>query len=187
LLTRLDRPIAAPAVTLVDDGALASGLKSRPFDDEGTPTGATTLIERGTLRALLHTLDTAGRLGMAPNGKAVRPNLWQQPRSAPSNVSLQPGDADPGLLRQELRRGLAVVNALRPGRLHSATGKLTAIVQGWWVEEGVPVRPVSGVPLSANIFELLRDVRRCGRDLQHSPLADGAGAPSLLVERMQVG
>jgi PmbA protein len=187
LLSHLDQPIASPAVTLVDDGALADGLKSQPIDDEGTATTATTLIERGRLRALLHTLQSADQLGVAPNGKAMRLALWKQPRSVPSNIYVQGGDATPEQLRGQLRRGLAVMSTPRPGRIHPATGKFTVVAQGWWVEDGELVRPVHGVPLSANIFDLLRNVTACGTDLHFSPLADGAGAPSVLIERMQVG
>ena len=187
LLKYIDQQIAAPAVTLIDDSTLADGSKSRPIDDEGTPTGATRLIERGRLRTLLHTRRTAARLGVAPNGKAVRGALWEQPHGAPSNIYLQAGDTDPAALRQAIRRGLIVEGVMRPGRIQSTTGKFTIVVQGWWVEQGNPVRRVSGVPLSANIFALLRNVRCCGSDLHFSSLAGGAGAPSLLIEQMQVG
>ena len=187
LLDYIGRAIAAPAVTLIDDSTLADGLKSRPVDDEGTPTEATVLIERGELRALLHTLATAQQLGVAPNGKAVRPALWDQPHAAASNIYLRAGDAHPAELRRSIRRGLIVEGVMRPGRIQSSNGTFTLVVHGQWVEAGVPVRRVSGVPLSANIFKLLRGVRQCGADLHFSLLADGAGAPSVLVEHMQVG
>ena len=187
LLKRLGLPVASPAVTLIDDGRLAGGLKSHPFDDEGTPTGTTMLVEGGKLYALLHTLQSAAQLRVEPNGKAMRAALWQQPHSAPSNIYLQAGEEGPDQLQRHIQRGIVVTGMLRPGRLQSATGKFTLVAQGWWVERGERVYPVSGVPLSANIFELLRTVRCCGSDVQFSPLADGAGAPSILIERMQVG
>jgi PmbA protein len=187
LLDRIDQPIASPAVTLVDDGCLPGGIKSRPIDDEGTPAHTTTLIERGTLRALLHTLGTAAQLGVAPNGKAWRSMIWDTPRATPSNIFLQPGGSEPAALRQEIDRGLVVEHVLRPGRIQPATGKFNILVQGWWIEHGELIRQVSSVPLSANLFELLRSIRRCGNDLGFSPLANSAGAPSILVEPMNVG
>lgn len=187
LLKSIDHPIASPAVSLIDDGALPTGLKSRPFDDEGTPVSATTLVEQGRLRAFLHTLRSADLLNATPGGNALKPSLWQPPRAAPSNVYLQAGRATPDELRQQLQRGIIVTSILRPGRIQGTSGKFTLVVQGWWIEQGQPRYPVSGVPISANIFELLRNVRACGSDLQFSPLADGAGAPSLLIARVQVG
>lgn len=187
LLKRINRPIASRAVTLIDDGRLPNGHKSAPLDDEGTPTTTTMLVEQGTLRSLLHTLQSAAQLGVPANGKATRTSLWLPPRTSPSNIYLQAGTTTPDDLRGQLRRGVLVESALRPGRLQGTTGNFTLLARGWWVEDGQAVRPVSSVPLSANIFDLLRSVQDCDTDLQFSVLADGAGAPGLLIERMMVG
>lgn len=187
LLDRVGTPIAARTLTLIDDGCLPDGLNSCSIDHEGTPMATTTLIENGRLRELLHTLRSAQELGVEPNGKATRSALWNHPRGAPTNMYIPAGEHTPESLRQNIQRGLAVAGVLRPGRVQSATGNFTAIVQGWWIENGTPVQLVSGVPLAANIFQMLRAVRARGNDLQFSPLADGAGAPSLLIDQMQVG
>jgi PmbA protein len=187
LLTQLGKPIAAPAVTLLDDAATPESVKGRPFDDEGTPTARVALLEQGRLSGLLHTRESASRLGVAPNGTATRVRPWRQPQPAPTTIYLAPGGGTPDDLRHQMQRGLVVTSALRPGRIHSATGRFNVLVRGWWIENGEAIRPVSGVPLSANIFELLRNVRAAACDLQFSSLADGAGAPSLLVEGMTVG
>jgi TldD protein len=41
--------VAAPGVTVVDDGTIAERRGSLNVDDEGTPTQCTTLIEDGVL------------------------------------------------------------------------------------------------------------------------------------------
>lgn len=186
LTRRINLPFASPAVTLIDDGTRNDGFSSRPFDDEGTPTGLTTLVEEGNLRGFLHTLQSAARLGVPPNGKATRSALWRQPHSAASNLYLRPGSASPGELRHQVQRGIVVTNMLRSGQIQGTGGKFTLIVQGWWVEHGELAYRVNFVPLSANIFALLRAIRACGSDLEFPPLAGGVGAPSLLIERMQV-
>src|SRR5204863_934077 len=50
LLERLGSRIAAPAVTIVDDGLRPGALGSRPFDGEGLPTRRTVLVGEGTLQ-----------------------------------------------------------------------------------------------------------------------------------------
>ncbi|HEU5380955.1 MAG TPA: metallopeptidase TldD-related protein [Ktedonobacteraceae bacterium] len=187
LLERVGTPIASRTVTLIDDGCMPDGLNSSPIDDEGTPTTTTTLLENGRLCELLQTLRSAQELGVAPNGKAMRAAPWHHPKGAPTNIYIPAGEHAPESLRQNIRRGLAVAGVLRPGRVQSATGNFTAVVQGWWIENGTPVQMVSGVTLTANIFQMLRAVRARGNDLQFSPLADGAGAPSLLIDQMQAG
>ncbi|MEH1101302.1 TldD/PmbA family protein [Micromonospora sp. CPCC 205561] len=56
-----------PAVTLVDDPLAGSGL---PFDVEGTPRRALTLVEAGTTRAVAHDRRTAAEEGVASTGHA---------------------------------------------------------------------------------------------------------------------
>ena len=56
LLERLGTRVAAPSVTLVDDGTIAGALGSRPFDGEGLPTRRTVLVRDGVLESYL--LDT---------------------------------------------------------------------------------------------------------------------------------
>jgi predicted Zn-dependent protease len=187
LRDRVGRRIAAPALTLVDDGTLPGGVHTRPFDDEGTPTEATTLIEDGRLCGFLHTLETAERLGVRPNGKAHRSALWHPPGPAPSNTYIATGLSDPDTLRRELGYGLAISGLLRSGRVQSGTGRFTAVGYGWWLRDGEPTRRVSGVPLSVGVFELMRHITGCGDDLRFAPLADGAGSPSLLISKLRVG
>lgn len=187
LADRLGRRIASPAVTLVDDGALAGGRRSRPFDDEGTPTRRTVLLEKGRLREFLHTLETAARLECEPNGKAHRITVTHSPRPGPSNIYLAAGEATAAELRDEVSRGLLVTGFTRPGRVVSSTGRFTAMAYGQWREPGAPPRAVSRVPLSAGVFPLLRHIRGCGDDLRFSPLSGGAGAPTVLIAEMVVG
>ncbi|MFG3707288.1 TldD/PmbA family protein [Micromonospora sp. NPDC047670] len=57
-----------PAVTLVDDPLGGSGL---PFDAEGTPRRAVTLVEAGTTRAVAHDRRTAAEAGATSTGHAL--------------------------------------------------------------------------------------------------------------------
>lgn len=179
LREKIGRRIAAPAVTLVDEAA-------EPFDGEGTPGEAVTLIEDGRLRAVLHSLTTAHALGMAPNGKARRADLSALPAPAPARACLRPGPATPEELLSDLGTGPLITGFLTAGRVRSGTGRFSAVGHGWWVRRGVLAHRISGVAVSAGVFELLRSVVACGDDLRYAPLAGGAGAPSVLVSGMRV-
>jgi PmbA protein len=186
LLNYMGKKIATSAVTLIDDGKMPTGLQTRMVDDEGTPTQKITIIENGRLRSLLHSLQTARQLGVQPNGAATRRALWQEPRSTPSNIYLQAGTAQPEELVQQMKHGILVNNVLRQGIVQNETGKFTLIVQGWWVEHGTVCYAVSDVQIAANIFELVHNIRCCGNDLSFFYHSYGAGAPSVLIENVQV-
>ena len=56
--------VAAPGVTIVDDGSLAGLRGSLSIDDEGTPTTRTTLIEDGILKGFMQDRMNARLLGV---------------------------------------------------------------------------------------------------------------------------
>jgi PmbA protein len=183
LIDRVGRPIASPAVTLVDDPTLPAALRSRPIDDEGTPAQQVRLIEGGRLCNFLHTLQSAEMMGFAPNGAAARSRIMDRAAPLPSNVYLAPGTASWEELSDRMGDGLLVTQALQRGQMHSETGRFVIAVQGWWVHGGRR-EPVTGVGLSANVFRILRSIRACADDVFFSALAFGAGAPSVLVDQV---
>src|SRR5205814_200493 len=70
LLERLGSRIAAPTVTIVDDGLLPGALGSRPFDGEGLPTRRTVLVGEGTLQSYLLDTYSARKLGQRPRSRS---------------------------------------------------------------------------------------------------------------------
>jgi PmbA protein len=187
LLERRGGRIASEVLDVTDAPRLPGGLRTRPIDDEGTPTRDVPLVRTGRLTGLLHTVRSARELGEEPTGSATRPALWRPPAAGPANVCIEPGVESPDALRASLGTGIEVVGLGRPGRIQDGTSTFLLAGHGWAVEGGERTAPLLGVPLSANVFELLRGVRGRGGDLTYVTLADGAGAPSLLIERMRVG
>jgi TldD protein len=63
---RLGERVAAPGVTVVDDGSIAGRRGSLSVDDEGTPTQENVLIEDGILKGYLQDRLNARLMGVAP-------------------------------------------------------------------------------------------------------------------------
>jgi PmbA protein len=72
LIGKLQRSLLDERVTLYDDGTLKGASNTAPFDDEGTPTRRTPVIERGMLKNYLLDLQSADELGMNPTGNGYR-------------------------------------------------------------------------------------------------------------------
>ncbi|TCB97618.1 TldD/PmbA family protein [Micromonospora zingiberis] len=77
-----------PAVTLVDDPLRAAGL---PFDLEGTPTRALTLVDAGTIGAVVHDRRSAAEVGGESTGHAWTGSSTFGP--IPRNLRLAPARA----------------------------------------------------------------------------------------------
>src|SRR5262245_302572 len=76
---RIGERVAAPGVTVVDDGAMDQRRGSLTIDDEGTPTRRTVLIEDGILKGYLQDRLNARLMGMAPTGNGRRESLAHAP------------------------------------------------------------------------------------------------------------
>src|SRR5881394_20661 len=53
LAGKLGQKIAAPGVTVIDDGTMVGGFGTSPFDSEGVPTRRTVVIDKGELASYL--------------------------------------------------------------------------------------------------------------------------------------
>ncbi len=180
LLSRVGRRIAAPHVTLTDDPC-------DPVDAEANPTSRQILLENGTLRGFLTGRASAAALGITPSGAARRAAPDRAVVESPSRIALAPGTASRAELRSRLDDGIEAVCVMQPGRIRGRRGTFTTVVLGWRIRGGRRTHAVGPVRISLGVFELLRSVGAVGDDPACSFLAAGATAPSVLVDRMEVG
>src|SRR5205085_6003777 len=71
--------VAAPGVTVVDDGTIAARRGSLTIDDEGTPSNRTVLIEDGILTGYMQDRQNARLMGMRPTGNGRRESYAHVP------------------------------------------------------------------------------------------------------------
>jgi PmbA protein len=180
LLDRLGKRIAAPAVTLVDDGLLPRALGSRPFDGEGLATRRTAVIGDGMLSSYLLDSYSARKLGLRSSHHASRDGTGVG--VATTNLVLQPGTATPEDLIRSVKRGLYVTELIGFG-INGVTGDLSKGAAGQWIEDGELAYPVEEVTVAGNLLEMLAAIEGIANDLV---LRDRTAAPTLLIGRMVV-
>ncbi|MEO8331562.1 MAG: metallopeptidase TldD-related protein, partial [Gallionella sp.] len=83
---RIGERVAAPGVTVVDDGTLATRRGSLQMDDEGNPTQCTTLIENGILKGYLQDSLNARLMGVSVTGNARRESYAHLPMPRMTNT-----------------------------------------------------------------------------------------------------
>ncbi len=182
LQDRIGEAIASPLVHVVDDGRLAAGLASRPFDAEGVATRRTTVVEAGILQSYL--LDTYGarKLERHTTGNAAR-SVGDVPAAAPTNFHLLPGASTPDEIVAAVDRGLFVTSLSGFG-VNGVTGDYSRGAAGLWIENGELTFPVEEITIAGNLLQMLHDIAMVGSDLE---LRSSISAPTLLVARMTVG
>lgn len=181
LLGRLGDTIAAPSLTVVDDGRMPRGHGSRPFDAEGLPTRRTVVVERGVLKSYLLDTYSAKRLSLAPTGNAARA-IGDAPSSSPTNFYLEAGTHTPEEIIASVERGLLVTELIGFG-VNAVTGDYSRGAAGLWIEHGEIVHPVEEITIAGNLLDMFRDVAMVGNDLE---FRGSMAAPTLKIGHMTI-
>src|SRR5688572_3594940 len=195
---RLGERVASDLCTVVDDGTLPGRRGSLSVDDEGTPTGVTTLIERGVLKGYLQDKLNARLMGMAPTGNGRRESFAHLPMPRMTNTYMLAGTHDPEEMIRSVKKGLYAVN-FGGGQVDITSGKYVfSATEAYLIEDGRITAPVKGAILIGNGPETMQRVKMigndlaldegvgvCGKDGQSVPV--GVGQPSLLIDQITVG
>lgn len=177
----LEKPIASPLVTIIDDGTIPMGLGSKPFDGEGLPTRRTTVVDAGVLKSYLLDTYSGKKLGLAPTGNAAR-GLGDPPSVAPTNYFLVAGKTAPQDIIGSVARGLYVTELIGFG-VNTVTGDYSQGAAGMWIEDGRPAYPVEEITIAGNLKDILHQIDMVGSDLE---FRNRISAPTLRVASMTI-
>ncbi len=195
---RLGERVAAPGVTVVDNGTLPGRRGSLNVDDEGTPSQNTVLIEDGVLRGFMQDKLNARLMGVAPTGNGRRESYAHLPMPRMTNTYMLAGDKGPQEIIASVQKGLYAVN-FGGGQVDITSGKFVfSASEAYLIENGRIGRPVKGatligngpdvlsrVSMIGNDLELDQGVGTCGKEGQSVPV--GVGQPTLRVDALTVG
>ena len=195
---RIGERVAAPGVTVVDNGALEARRGSLSIDDEGTPTGETVLIEDGILKGYMQDRLNARLMGVEPTGNGRRESYAHAPMPRMTNTYMKDGNDDPAELLSRVKNGI-FAKSFGGGQVDIVSGKFVfSCTEAYLVKDGKIGAPVKGATLIGdgptvltkvtgigNDMALDEGVGICGKGGQSVPA--GVGQPTLLVEGLTVG
>lgn len=187
LMGKLGQKVASNKVSLLDDGRLAGGFASAPFDGEGVPTSATHLINQGTLKQLLYDTYSAQKDDTKSTGNAHRSSYRDLPSPAPTNFYLQPSSQPLQETITRVEKGLYMTTSMNTGGINPVNGDYSVGASGLWIERGQVVKPVTGVTVAGNMLDMLQNVVAVASDLRFIPIHGSIGAPTIVIEGMTIG
>ena len=175
--------IASPVVTLMDDPLLPGGFGSQRFDGEGSASRTKAVIDGGVLTTLLHSRKTARKQGVQTTGNASRAS--GAIRVAPTNFFFKPGEKDLAALMQEMGEGLVITDlaGLHAGA-NPTSGDFSLLSKGYTVENGQRGHAVEQITVAGNFYEVLKNIRAVGSDLEF--FGSAIGSPSVDVGTLKV-
>ena len=194
----LGQRVAAPGVTVVDDGTLPERRGSLTIDDEGTPTGRTVLIGDGVLVGYMQDRQNARLMGMAPTGNGRRQSYAHNVMPRMTNTYMLPGTMAREEIIAGVERGLYAVS-FGGGQVDITSGRFVfQVTEAYLIEGGRITAPVKGAMVIGNGPEAMQRITAIGNDLaldngigtcgkngQGVPV--GVGQPTIRMERMTVG
>lgn len=195
---RIGQRVAAPGVTVVDDGSIPGRRGSLTIDDEGTPTQENVLIEDGILKGYIQDRLNARLMGVAPTGNGRRESFAHAPMPRMTNTFMRAGNDDPSELLSRMKNGI-FAKSFGGGQVDITSGKFVfSCTEAYLVENGKLGAPIKGATLIGdgptvltrvtgigNDLALDEGVGVCGKGGQSVPA--GVGQPTLLVEGLTVG
>lgn len=190
--------IAAPGVTVLDDGTLPDRRGSITVDDEGTPSAKNTLIEDGILVGYMQDRQNARLMGVAPTGNGRRESYAHTPMPRMTNTYMLGGDVAPGDIVADVKDGIYAVG-FGGGQVDITNGKFVfSCTEAYRVRGGVVGEPVKGATLIGDGATALTNIRAIGNDMALDPgmgncgkqgqwVPVGVGQPTLLIGGLTVG
>lgn len=198
---KLNKKIFNDNITIVDDATLKGARGSYHFDDEGTPSQRTVLVEKGVLKTYLTDRYHSQKLGIKPTGNGRRQDFAYKPIPRMSNTILVPDDTANATsledLVKEIKNEGIIVKKVGGGQVDTLTGIfIFEINEGYYVNQGKIQFPVKHAVMMGNSAKTLNNIvamsneldfgiGTCGKDGQGVPVSDAQ--PSILISQLTIG
>lgn len=188
--------VASKLITVIDDATLAQKRGSFRFDDEGTHSQRTVLVENGILRNYMYDRLSSMKDRVQSTGNGRRESYQHRPIPRMSNTFIAEGDTPPEQILCSLEKGL-LVEKMGGGQVNTVTGDFVFDVQeGYLIEKGEKGDPVRGATLTGNGPQILKSIDMvgndlgfsigtCGKDSQGVPVSDAM--PTIRIPEIVVG
>lgn len=155
LTDKLGKKVASDSLTIFDHGIAKGGLGGRSFDDEGTATRTTPIIQKGLLKNYLHNLTTARRWKTSTTGNAglVTPHPW--------NIEVGAGSASFEEMRKHMKHGIVLTSNWYTRFKNYRTGEFSTVPRdgAYLIEKGKVVKSLKGMRVSDELDRLFSSVK----------------------------
>ena len=152
LIDKLGKKVVSDKLTITDDPFIVSGRGSRLFDGEGLATQKRPIFENGVLKNYYIDTYYGKKLEMPPTSGSTTNLLFST-----GNKNLQ------GLIAS-LKKGI-LITGFNGGNSNGTTGDFSYGIEGFLIENGEMIRPVSEMNITGNMLSLWSNIGEIGNDI----------------------
>ncbi len=147
-----------PSFYLRDDPTIPYSPASRPWDDEGTPSQVTTLVEGGKVTGFLYDILTAAKAGIRSTGNGMR-MYGGPPSPAPTAWVVGAGTVPYEQMIADIDDGLIVEEVIGAGMGNVLGGDFAGnVLLGYRVQRGKIMGRVKDTVVSGNAYQVLKSI-----------------------------
>jgi len=182
LVDKKGKTIASEHLTVIDDGLVAAGFRSLPFDGEGNPKTRQKIIEKGVLRTYLYDTYTAKKHSIESTGNSMRLGYNTLPIISCNNLRITPGTRNLDTLISETKKGIFII------ALHDSpdpvSGRLSGLLsEAFLIEAGEIKYPIKNAMIGIHVFDLLEGITDISSDYREEA---GVLIPSIKIENARI-
>ncbi len=194
---KLGQKVASDLVTIIDDATMPGSWGSYFYDSEGTPAAHRVIIENGKLVGFMHSLETAAKMGVQPNGSGRAQDYNFRPQVRMSNTYIAQGTSTLEEMMKDIDLGVFLTGG-NWGYVFCERGQFTCHAGGGWIiRNGQIAEPIRDVSVAGLTLETLANIDAisnqfemsmpgmCGKCGQGMPV--NAGGPHVRVKELVVG
>jgi len=194
---RIGEKVASELVTVIDDGTVTNDRGSINFDDEGTLSSSSVLIEKGVLKGYMHDRISARFFSAPRTGNGRRQSYKHPPVPRMTTTYLAGGELEPEEIFESTRKGI-YCKAFRGGQVDTSSGDFVFVpIEAYLVEDGKITAPIKNFTLIGNGPDVLSKVVMTGNDFAFSDgrwtcgkgqtVPVNVGLPTIKVSEITVG
>jgi TldD protein len=166
LAGKLGQRIGSGCITIIDDGTVPGSWGSYAYDSEGTPAQRRVIVENGVLKGYMHSLETAERLGVSPNGSGRAQGFAHRPIVRMSNTYIQPGTMSFDELIKDIDEGV-YLKAGQWGYVLCERGQYTCSAgEGYMIRKGQVAEQLRDVCINGLTLETLMKADAVSSDFE---------------------
>lgn len=194
---KLGDKIASDLVTIIDDSTIPGKWGSFEYDSEGTPGARRVIIENGVLKGYMHSLESAAKMGVSPNGSARAQGYSNRPIIRMSNTFIEPGTSTFEDLLSGIDLGVYLMGG-EYGYVFCERGQYTCHAgEAYMIRNGELAEPLRDVSVAGMTLETLLNIDAvcsdfemkmpgmCGKNGQGMYVDNGG--PHIRVKELVVG
>lgn len=169
LINKLGEKVVSDKLTLTDDPFIVGGRGSRLFDGEGLATKKRTIFDKGVLKTYYIDTYYGKKLEMEPTSGGT------------TNLVFETGNKDLDGLLAGIKKGI-LVTGFNGGNSNGSTGDFSYGIDGFLIENGKIIQPVSEMNITGNMKTLWSNIGEIGNDVYQS---SSWLTPSIVFENVE--